>query len=318
MPGRIRSLAVLAPALAVAACSQGPPTADPVPPSTTTTTALAPPSTTTAPPATTTSPPPPPDLNTALAHWTATWALAGNPSTGELPRSVDPAAADTLHRLLRSSDTTPARTFVHAARAELDDGAAIIVNDCLLASPPIGDSPSAWFRGIYTTDDTLASVEVVSVGGCVPSEIAAAAIAGYEDHWDAATEYWAPADPTDPRIAATLTGDRLEFVRDLVAEHAAAGLELRGRPTTHPEVIEYRSPTEVVILDCQEVDPATGLFDRRTGERLAGIPPIADGQRDVRSAVMHLVEDQWKVAERAGETDVDCAVAPTVAGVPVV
>lgn len=322
-PASVRMLgtALIAAALAAGACSPGPqPVTEPTPPPTTTPTLRPTPPATASPTVAPTTTADVPDLDAVLTHWQSTWATAGDPTAGPLPATVTADAAATLTSFLRGGDAPPVRTFVHAAVAEpLDDDpeATVVVVDCLLATPPIGETAAAWFRGTYLADGTLTAVEAVALGGCVPAEIAAAAIASYEDHWDAAVGYWAPADPSSPRIAETLTGDRLDRVQALVTEHAAAGIELRGRPTTHPEIVEYRSPIELVILDCQEVDPATGLFEAATGRRLPDIAPVAPGQRDVRSAVMRFLDGRWKVAERQGETDVDCQFAPTASGIPV-
>ncbi|MCP3858925.1 MAG: hypothetical protein GY704_04675, partial [Phycisphaeraceae bacterium] len=111
---------------------------------------------------------------------------------------------------------------------------------------------------------------------------------------------------------------QLELINGLLTDHADRGLALRGRATTHPEIIEVRSATEVAILDCSDQDPGRGLFVVETGERLSDIPAVRDGQRDLTSAVMLLENGVWKVSDVQGQADVSCDMAPTPQGLPVV
>ena len=87
-------------------------------------------------------------------------------------------------------------------------------------------------------------------------------------------------------MQATTTGAHRELIAGLLVDHSARGLALRGRPVTHPEIIEVRSATEAAILDCVDQDTGRGLFDAATGERLPDVPVVRDGQRDLTSAVV--------------------------------
>ena len=113
-----------------------------------------------------------------------------------------------------------------------------------------------------------------------------------------------------------LAAPQKSFIVDLVKEHEAKGVALRGRPATHPEVIEVRSPTELVILDCFEPAHDFGLYDLDTGERIPGDVPVREGQRNLRSAVMVLDGAQWKVSDFQGQVDFVCEFAPTDRGLP--
>ena len=116
--------------------------------------------------------------------------------------------------------------------------------------------------------------------------MADAAIVGYEAYYEAQVEFWDPPDPSHPQIEQVLANPQKNFIIGLLEEHQAQGIVLRGRPTTHPEVIEVRSSTELVILDCFEPALDFGLYDIDTNERLPDEPPVREGQRNLRSALM--------------------------------
>ena len=140
-----------------------------------------------------------------------------------------------------------------------------------------------------------------------PAKLATSAIAAYEDYWDAQTEFLNPVDADHPRIFETTTGDLLaEFLRTLPPLEEE-GIEVRGRPETHPWVLSYNSPTEVLIADCQVSQPEDGAYVIATGERRDDlIPPIVDGQRDQLRASVIFVDGRWKVERVSGELDFDC------------
>ena len=94
-------------------------------------------------------------------------------------------------------------------------------------------------------------------------------------------------------------------------------MALRGRPAIlHPEVIEVRSPTELVILSCLEPASDYGAYDIDSGERLDDVPAVRNGQRNLESAVMVLEGDHWKVSDLQGQVDFACEFAPTDRGLP--
>ena len=101
-----------------------------------------------------------------------------------------------------------------------------------------------------------------------------------------------------------------------LADHQARGVALRGRPVLHPEMVEVRSPTELVILSCSEPASDYGVYDIDSGERLPDEPPVREGQRDLQSAVMVIEDDLWKVSDLQGQVDFACEFAPTDRGLP--
>ena len=195
-----------------------------------------------------------------------------------------------------------------------------VIEDCVILRPPPTFDPTLKFTGRAVNRDgrwVITELDHESLDPCVAKSMAQRAIEGYEAYWDARLEFWSPADPSHPKVAETLTGKQRAFIEGLLTEHQQRGVEFRGRPTTHPEVIEVRSPTELVLLDCQEQDPERGVYDA-AGNRLNDVPPIDPGQRDVLSAVMILEDGKWKVEDIQGQTKVECQEAPTSDGFAVV
>jgi hypothetical protein len=146
--------------------------------------------------------------------------------------------------------------------------------------------------------------------------MADAAIAGYEAYYEAQAEFWDPPDPDSPLVDQVLTEPQNSFIVGLLDQHRTQGVALRGQPTTHPEVIEVHSPTELVVLDCFEPALDFGLYDLDTGELVSSNAPVRVGQRNLRSAVMVLEDDLWKVSDLQGQVDFSCEFAPTERGLP--
>ena len=142
------------------------------------------------------------------------------------------------------------------------------------------------------------------------------AIEGYNAYYAAEAEFWDPANPDSALIDEVLAEPQKSSIVGLLEQHEIQGVALRGQPTTHAEVIEVRSPTELVLLSCSEPDPNYGLFDVDTGERLPDEPLVRDGQRDLQSAVMVLEGGNWKVSDLQGQVDFACEFAPTDRGLP--
>jgi hypothetical protein len=231
---------------------------------------------------------------------------------------VDGAIA--LFERQRSSGAGPVETDVtlHASVSAIDADSATL-QDCVLMMPSFTDTVGIWYEAHmvktgqgWVVDD----LRIPRAGGCVPKEMADAAIAGYQAYYDAEAEFWDPPDPSSPLIDDVLVEPQREFILDLLKDHQARGIALRGQPTTHPEVVEVRSPTELVILSCSVPDPAYGLYDMATGARLPDEPAVREGQRDLQSAVMVLDGGVWKVSDFQGQVDFACEFAPTDRGLP--
>lgn len=233
-------------------------------------------------------------------------------------RVVDGAIA--LFERQRSAGSGPVETDVewHTTVTALDADHATI-EDCVLMTPSFTDAVGIWYEAdlIRTPQGWIVdNLRIPSAGGCVPKTMAEEAIAGFEAYYIAEAEFWDPADPASPLIDEVLVDPQRGFIVELLEAHRARGVALRGQPTTHPEIIEVRSPTELVILSCLEPDPDYGLYDVATGERLPDEPVVREGQRDLQSAVLVLDGDVWKVSDFQGQVDFACEFAPTDKGLP--
>jgi hypothetical protein len=259
------------------------------------------------------------------AFW-ATWAevrASNRLDPAPLELVAAPAVVDGAVALFeRERDTGPGavETEVVAGATVVDLGAGrATIEDCVLLAPSFTNTAGVWYSAdlrLRPEGWVVTELRIPSGAGCVPTEMAEAAIAGYEKYYDAESEFWDPADPTHPAVASVLAEPQLSFIVDLLAEHQERGVALRGRPKLHPEVIEIRGLDEVVILSCNEPHPRYGVFDASTGERLPDEPPVTPDQRDLQSAVMVLEDGLWKVSDLQGQVDFACEFAPTDRGLP--
>jgi hypothetical protein len=220
----------------------------------------------------------------------------------------------------RSSGLGPVETEVvlYATVTELGADRAT-VEDCVLLVPSFTDAVGVWYQADLLRTEQGWIVDAVAIpraGGCVPQDTSEGAIKGYEAYYDAQADFWDPPDPDSALLDEVLVDPQKSFIVGILEDHKIRGVALRGQPTTHAEVIEVRSPTEVVILDCLEPALDFGLYDLATKERLPDEPPIREGQRNLRSAVMVLEGGVWKVSDLQGQVDFSCEFAPTDRGLP--
>jgi hypothetical protein len=268
-------------------------------------------------------------VDDVIAAWSGYWAAWAEVRASEdldpgplaavaAPGVVDAAVA--LFERQRSSGSGAVETEValHVSVVEIGADRAS-VEDCVLLSPSFTDTVGVWYQADLVRAGpgwVVEAVRIPSGGGCVPGEMADAAIAGYDAYYQAQAEFWDPPDPDSPLVDQVLTEPQRSFIVGLLDQHQTQGVALRGQPTTHPEIIEVQSPTELVVLDCFEPALGFGLYDLETGERIPGDTPVRDGQRNLRSAVMVLEDDLWKVSDLQGQVDFSCEFAPTERGLP--
>lgn len=202
-----------------------------------------------------------------------------------------------------------------------EDVDVFVIDDCLLISPPSAVGEANYYRGTATVDAkgavTIVSVEPVALTGCVSESIATDVLDAYEDYWEAVTEFSNPPAPGSQRLAEVATGDQRDILVRNLTDFKARGLYFVDDPGRHPEIMEWRNASTVVVLDCQEADTDYGLFDA-AGNRQPETPPVAEGEVDLREFTMVLEDGRWKVSDRQGSSDTDCSFAPTEFGVPVV
>lgn len=285
-------------------------------------------STTTSLPVTTTTTALPPD-DDVIEGWGAYWnAWAEMRASEDLDSSVlDSVASSTvvdgalaLFDRERTSGLGAVETEVvlHPTVTDVEADKAT-VEDCVLLVPSFTDNVGVWHQADLVRSEEgwiVSSIRIPRGGACVPREMGEAAIAGYQAYYQAQAEFWDPPNPDSPLIDRVMAEPQLSFIVGLLEEHEDRGVALRGRPTTHPEVIEVRSETEVVILDCLEPALDFGLYDLATGERLEDEPLVREGQRNLRSAVMVFRNGEWKVSDLQGQVDFACEFAPTDRGLP--
>lgn len=231
---------------------------------------------------------------------------------------VDGAVA--LFERQRSSGLGPVETEVvlHPSVTNASDD-RVSIEDCVLLSPSFTDTVGVWYRAELARTEVgwvVESVRIPSAGGCVPREMADAAIASYEAFYDGWAVFWDPPDPASPVIEQVLAEPQRSLIVDLLTDHQSRGVALRGHPVLHPEVIEVRSPTELVILSCLEPAMDYGVYDLESGERLDDVPAVREGQRNLESAVMVFEDGRWKVSDLQGQVDFACEFAPTDRGLP--
>ena len=264
-------------------------------------------------------------LDTWSAFWDA-WAtvrgsddLDPEPLESVASRDVVDGVIALFERQRSTGGGVVQTDFVLHPKVTQSEADRVTLEDCVLLVPSFTETTGVWYQAELVRADTgwvVDTLRIVTTSGCVPAEVAAEAIAGYSAYYEALPEFWDPPDPEHPLISEVLADPRLSNVVALLAEHAERGVAFRSDPTIHPEVIEVRSPTELVILDCYEPDPADGLYDLATGERLSDEPAPREGQRNLRSAVMVLEDGKWKSSDFQGQVDFACEFAPTERGLP--
>lgn len=264
----------------------------------------------------------------AVEAWNQFWAAwvevrgSEDLDRGPLEASADPSVVDGVIALFERQRQTSGPVDTEVAthpKVTIDGTSAAVIEDCVLLQPTFAESVGVWYEADLQSGDDgwrITDLSIRSLQGCVPAAVEAAAISAYEAYYDAREHFWDPPEPASPLLDEVLAEPQLGFVRDLLEEYATRGAALRGRPTTHPEVVEVRGSDELVILSCIEPHPEYGLFDLDTDERLPDEPVVESGQRDLESAVMKFVDDTWKVADLQGQVDFECEFAPTERGLP--
>jgi hypothetical protein len=212
MPGRHLSLRGVVPlaALALFAAACGPASSEPVTPTLDSTTATSAPTSTTL---------PAPRAHEVEELWIQAWAGATelDATTESLADVATPEVAAAMIAAVQGDDGVQ-RTLIHfPVIGDPSPDESVGVDDCLTIDPRLPEtSGDFWYQGsaAFAGDGTLRLVSLAQMShGCVPAELATQAIAGYEDYWDARTEFLNPIDADHPRLFETTTGDLLaEFL----------------------------------------------------------------------------------------------------------
>lgn len=309
---RVAASVVVA-ALLSAACSSGDSSDGAVSSSTTSTSTSS----------TTSTTEPAPEEDSPADVWVDLWAAATTEgstavdleafATPEVAAQVMTIATIDEHnrrQVLNSPNSDPSQTVGEST-----------VEDCAFLTPPQAETAANFFRATGSVDDAgifrFDTFEVVSRTGCIPAELNEAVLRDYADYW-ARSAVSNGSPPLLDTIGEIATGDHLSASLALLQQLERDGQFLREEPVVHPEVIEWRSRERIVVLDCQELDPESGIFDEATGERTANSFRVQPGDRGLREVTMQFQDGRWKVADRQGSAGVECEFAPTPRGVPVV
>jgi hypothetical protein len=201
------------------------------------------------------------------------------------------------------------------------DGEQASITDCVIATQhPAGQPDTAatvtvgWEATAIVTDSGWLIDLAEPVGlFCIAEELNDQLLDAYRDYRAARKAAWDPPDPDHPALEATMTGEHLEFIRDLLAQHQAEGIVVRDpAPTDNAVVFEVGIGT-ATVSDCAEQVDERGAFDLETGKRLDElIPPVREGQLDAQSVELVVTEGGvWKVNDQAGTRDTNCVQGST-------
>ena len=244
------------------------------------------------------------DTDEVAALWIEAWQAAsvGGSSEADVAAFAD---AETAGILINRADAGGVGRVItnYPAVSPVDENGVFVVNDCLISNPASIGANSNWYRGEVTVTDAgelqMTSLEVEATSGCIPAEIADVAIGDYLTAIAAETAYVETQD--SDQLKAGTVEPRTTFITDLVTGLLADGQEIRGRDEIEraPQVSEFKSPTDIVIADCQRPTTSYGVFDIDTGERSEGIPSIEPGTTLAGSIEMVFSDGRWKISGMA-------------------
>jgi hypothetical protein len=157
--------------------------------------------------------------------------------------------------------------------------------------------------------------------GCVPAPIADAAIAAWNNHLAVLEQFWFNRNPADPSIGQVATGPFLDYAVEVAQRSVDENFQIQGRRAVdrYPEIVEYRSTTEVVIRECGTQNPAYGAFDVASGDRRADLTPAPDPTlQGLDEPTLVNEAGAWKVIDRRSSTNASCDVGPSPDGLRIV
>lgn len=254
----------------------------------------------------------------ALDVWTTvlTAARTGAPDADQLETIKSLTNPETAEQLAAFFPEAPAREITFHPAATVQDDGTVGIDDCIIMNRGItAGGVSNWLIGTASPSGPnnewiIDDLKLVNLDPCIPRSIAEAAIEGYEAHLDAREEFLNPPDRTSPLIEDTATGGYREFILGLIDDLSSNGQVLYGRPSPDPKFSAVTSLTEVIIIDCQDVNPEYGVYDAASGQRTNRIAPIVEGELDLRQTTMQLEGGSWKASDVRGEGDVQCRTPP--------
>jgi len=268
-------------------------------------------------------PPDPPDADDEVgrlweafhAAWVEQAALDDPDPAAFNGLAADPDATIEVLDALRAGGRLVTTETELWPRFDIDDDRAEIV-DCAIVSQHPADRPDsvatvtvAWEATATLTDDGW-RIETARPGDlfCIAEELNDQLLDAYRDYRQAKDAAWDPPDPEHPDLERTMTGEQLEFIRELLTEHQRDGIVIRDPAPVDSAVVFDVGIGTATVSDCTEQVVERGAFDLETGERLDDlIPPIRDGQLDLQSVELERrLDGSWRVVDQAGTRDTNC------------
>ncbi len=147
---------------------------------------------------------------------------------------------------------------------------------------------------------------------CIAEELNDQLLSAYRDFRAAKDAAWDPPDPDHPDLERTMAGEQLEFIRELLAEHARDGIVIREPAPTDNAVVFDVGIGRATVSDCTEQVEGYGAFDLDSGERLSDlIAPVDPGRLDAQSVELERNDGAWRVVDQAASRGTDCMVGST-------
>ena len=142
---------------------------------------------------------------------------------------------------------------------------------------------------------------------CVASALNDQLLAAYREYRAVLDDAWDPPDPGHPGLEAVMSGEHLEFIRELLVEHERDGIVIREPAPTDDAVVFDVGIGTATVSDCTEQVAEYGAFDLTTGARLDDlIPQTANGQLDLQSVELSRDGGGWRVVEQGAARDTNC------------
>lgn len=270
---------------------------------------------------------PSPGADELAAVWEQFHAAWVAQATGDTP---DPAAFETVATdparvvdalIAQRGESRLATTGTELwPQLEINGARAEIVDCAIVTQHPDGQPDSTatvtigWDATAVVTDDGWRIEDARQRDlFCIAEELNDELLAAYRAFREAKNAAWSPPNPDHPDLERTMAGDQLDFIRNLLTEHANEGIVVRDPAPTSNAVVFDVGIGRATVSDCTEQVEGYGAFDADSGERLDNlIAPVEPGRLDAQSVELERVDDgSWRVVDQAASRGTDCVVGST-------
>ena len=194
------------------------------------------------------------------------------------------------------------------------DGDRAEIVDCAIVTQHPADQPDSaatitvsWAAAATLTDDGW-RIENARPGDlfCIAEELNSTLIDAYSAWLSGHGQWYEPADPEHPLLAATMADPGLSDMRAILADDRDAGISMRFPHETEAAVTEVGHGTARVI-DCYVAPDDYGAFDAESGERRPDVVPAPEPDQLNRTvADLERTADGWRVVGWRWEEQNDC------------